>query len=578
MAKAMKALLQKAFQSPRKSIRFKLAGFFLVAAIIPLLSLGLLSYTSSSNLLHVQFSKFGQNALSQLQTYLDDQLRQMELTANYIHSYLLDPAKSVITEEIPVSYSQIQEKNNLEDFLKALNTEAHAGIFIVTRSGYYYGQNVLQTQELANESWWSDIPPTYRGQYWAGLYEPRHYSKSYGNPSRRVLGLVVPIRNQEGPLRDSRILIEMKADELYRQLKAFEQDMNASLTIRDGGGAIVYATDATEVSAMQRDDDVIWTERMEENDWTMEARVPYAQFYQSSTVIRLYTFISVGISVLLALLLAFLLSTWFTSRIKRLKESMNKASTGRLSTRIPVDSDDELGVLGRSFNHMLMHIEELVHEVTRTEQQKKEAELRAVHYQINPHLLFNTLNSIQWKARLQGNEEIRQMLYHLTMVLEGNLNIQQELVTVKRELEMIDHFLHIQRIRYGDVFRYTCEADASAMQYLIPRMSLQPLFENIFFHGFEDGEGTIVLQLREEQDKLVLTLADTGAGMSEERRRTLLSSGMPRKGRGGLGIGNVDQKFKLHFGPLYGLSIDSVHGEGTTVTIIWPKKEVESIA
>ncbi|MDQ6419775.1 sensor histidine kinase [Paenibacillus sp. LHD-117] len=573
MARGMAAWLRGAFQSPRKSIRFKLVSFFLIVAIIPLLSLGFLSYRTSSDLLHVQFGKFGQNAVGQLQSQLDAQLKQMALTASYIHSYLLDPAKSVITEEIPKSYSQIQEKNNLEDFLKALKTEAHAGIFIVTQSGYYYGENALQTRELERESWWNDIPPSHRGPYWAGLYEPRHYSKSHGNPANRLLGLVVPIRNQEGPLRDSRILVEMKADGIYRQLEAFERDMNANLTIRDAGGRAIYES-GTDYAP--RENDVIWTKRLQENNWTIEARVPYEQFYQSSTVIRFYTYIGIGLSALLALLLAFLLSSRFTFRIKRLKESMNKAGTGRLGTRIDVDSDDELGVLGRSFNNMLGQIQSLVDEVTLTEQLKKEAELRAIHYQINPHLLFNTLNSIQWKARLQGNEEIRQMLYHLTMVLEGSLDIRQELVTVERELAMIDHFLHIQRIRYGDVFRYESDVDGSALGCLIPRMSLQPLFENIFFHAFEDGEGAIALQLREEGGLLVLTLSDNGTGMAEERRRTVLDPGAKRIGRGGLGVGNVDQKFKLHFGPAYGLSIESAAGEGTTITIVWPKKGAES--
>lgn len=570
MDKIPQGWIRSGLQSPRKSIRFKLLSFFLVVAIIPLLSFGFLSYRTSSDLLHVQFGKYGQNAVTQLQYQLDVQLRQMRLTAEYIHSYLLDPTKSIIAEEVPKSYTQIQEKNNLEDFLKALKTEAHAGVFIVTKSGYYYGENTLLSEALKKESWWTAISPEFRGQFWTGLYEPLHYTDLYRDSSDKVMGLVVPIRNQEGPLKDSRILIEMNAEGIYEQLKIFESDMSAFLTIRNLEGQTVYQS-VSEREPMP--DDVIWSQPLQENDWIIEARLPYETFYKSSTVIRSYTFIGVALSVLLALILGFLLASKFTSRIKRLKDSMNKAGAGKLQTRMDVDSDDELGVLGRSFNNMLGQIQTLVDEVTKTEKLKKEAELRAIHYQINPHLLFNTLNSIQWKARLQGNEEIREMLYHLTMVLEGNLDITQELVTVERELSMITHFLQIQRIRYGEAFHYEIDVDEAAMGCLIPRMSLQPLFENIFFHGFEDGEGTIRLLLQVKNELLRLTLTDNGRGMSEERRKTVLSPEGSRKTKRGLGVVNVDQKFKLHFGQQYGLHIESAVEEGTSITIVWPKKE-----
>lgn len=255
---------------------------------------------------------------------------------------------------------------------------------------------------------------------------------------------------------------------------------------------------------------------------------------------------------------------------------MQKVSFGKLDTRTPIEGKDELGSLDISFNRMVTGVQSLIGEVEQSERLKKEAELRAFHYQINPHLLFNTLNSIQWKARLEGAEDIRQMLYHLTMVLEGNLDISQELVTVGRELRMIEHFLKIQEIRYGDVFRYKLDCEQSLRQYVIPRMTLQPLFENIFFHAFVDGKGEINMKITEKQGDLLLTLQDNGAGITEEKLAKLFLHGEKRSGRGGLGVRNADQKFKLHFGPMYGLFVHSVKGEGTIITIRWPKREESS--
>ncbi|KAG2862397.1 hypothetical protein PC115_g25642, partial [Phytophthora cactorum] len=186
---------------------------------------------------------------------------------------------------------------------------------------------------------------------------------------------------------------------------------------------------------------------------------------------------------------------------------MQKVSFGKLDTRMPIEGKDELGSLDMSFNRMVSGVQSLVQEVEQSERLKKEAELKAFHYQINPHLLFNTLNSIQWKARLEGADDIRQMLYHLTMVLEGNLDISQELITVGRELRMIEHFLKIQEIRYGNVFSYELNCEDSLKQYLIP-----------------------------QKNELLLTLRDNGAGMTEEKRERLLVPDPNRRGRGGLGV------------------------------------------
>jgi two-component system sensor histidine kinase YesM len=492
----------------------------------------------------------------------------MESTGEYVHSYLLNPSRVVIRSEIPHTYTELHEQNDLEDFLKALKTVTQRGIFIITRSGYFYGENEINTDILKEQSWWKAIPSDYIGEYWAGFYTPKHYKE--WNAKEKVLGLVVPIRNQQGALKDSRILIEMKADKLYEMFHIFEQNTQAMLTITNRSGQLMYQSPT---SFQPKENDIVWTKSVGTSDWKIEARLPYKAFYQSSNVIRSYTFVGLGLSGLLALLLSYLFSARVTGRIKRLKESMFLAGKGRLQTRIPIQDKDELGVLAHSFNRMVGQIQDLVDEITVTEQLKKEAELRAFHYQINPHLLFNTLNSIQWKAKLQGNEDIRKMLYHLAMLLEGNLDITQELVTLRKELEVIDHFLHIQRIRYEHEFDYILEIEEHLMDYLIPRMSLQPLLENIFFHAFEDGNGQIRITVKEEGEELVLTLEDNGKGMTEASLEKMRSGTYQSKRGRGLGVNNVDQKFKLHFGPLYGLSIQSKEGQGTVITIRWPKKE-----
>lgn len=557
-----------------RSIRTKLLFCFLVVTIIPLLSLGAVSYYQSARVINSQFGKYGDNAVAQLEQQTGSYLNRMNQTTETVYSYLLDPSRVELGDKAPVSYADILEKNDFELLLKALKTDRTTGIYIITDSGYYYGENNLDVAKLDEIPAWKSLSDAYQGKYWLGFYPQNHGMGETAPSGLTVLGLAVPINNPYGALRGSRILIEENADDLLHMFQLFEHDTQAHLRIADPQGRTIYETAA---GFDPQASDIVWNKTLAANGWRIEARLPAKAFYRSSSLIRSNTLILAVSSCFLAFALAYLFSSRFTARIRRLKDAMLKVSFGMLHTRTAVETKDELGTLDTSFNNMVGGIQSLIGEVERSERLKKDAELKAFHYQINPHLLFNTLNSIQWKAKLQGADDIRQMLYHLTMVLEGNLDISQELVSIGRELTMIEHFLAIQEIRYGDVFAYELECDESLKQYLIPRMTLQPLFENIFFHGFEDGNGTIRLSVREEGNHLLLTLSDNGAGISADRLKRLLLPGTPqRKGRGGLGVQNADQKFKLHFGLQHGLKIHSIQGEGTTIAIEWPKREENS--
>ncbi|MEC0091196.1 sensor histidine kinase [Paenibacillus macquariensis] len=567
----LKQIYNRLLSGSYRSIRTKLLFCFLIVTIIPLLSLGALSYYQSAKVINSQFGKYGENAVAQLEQQTSSYLNRMSQTTETIYSYLLDPARVDLGDQIPTSYKDIMDKNDFEVLLKALKQDRTMGIYIITRSGYYYGENNLDVSKLSLIPAWPVMKNSYSEKYWLGFYPQNHGMEDTIENGISVLGLAVSVNNPYGALRGSKILIEENAEDLLHMFQLFENDTKAHLKIDDPQGRVIYETAATFNS---KESDIVWNKTIEVNGWSIEARLPATSFYHSSSIIRSNTIIVAIASCLLAFVLAYLFSSRFTVRIRRLKDAMQKVRFGKLHTMTQVDAKDELGSLDTSFNNMVSGIQSLIGEVERSERLKKEAELRAFHYQINPHLLFNTLNSIQWKARLQGAEDIRQMLYHLTMVLEGNLDISQELIPIERELRMMEHFLKIQEIRYGPMFEFELECDEQLKCYLIPRMTLQPLFENIFFHGFEDGKGVIHLSVRETGNHLLLTLSDNGAGISAEKLKLLFLPNMTkRKGRGGLGVQNADQKFKLHFGLQYGLTVQSIQGEGTRIIMEWPKKE-----
>ncbi|MEY9095395.1 two-component system sensor histidine kinase YesM [Paenibacillus sp. RC84] len=552
----------------RRSLQGKLVLLILLVAIIPLLSLGYVLYTKSSQTINEQFGRYGENTVSQLQVQIDSTLAQMKYTVGDILSYLLDPNFTVLHEEIPTTYLGFKEEQQLEQYLKAHKTLDTKGIFILTKSGYYYGERIANTDLVEESPWFGEERTGYR----FSIYEPKQYSGTSNIPGEKVIGLLFQIHNQVGALEDAKVLIEVKAEKLLDMFHEYERDTGAFLTISDQG-RILYQTAK---AYTKRDDDVVWTKQSEETDWKIEVRTPYHQFYQSSLLVRTFTFTAVSLSILLAFVLAYFSSLRFLRRIKKMKNSIRDVSLGRLDTRIVVDSEDEIGRLGRSFNHMVVQLQDLFGEVKRVERQKKEAELRALHHQINPHLLINTLASIQWKARIAGNAEVQQMILHLTKVLDGNLNYTRELVTLKEELDVIHHYMNLQEYRFGHVFSYRIDTGEIPLDRVrIPRMTLQPLVENIFFHAFEDGAGTIEIKVREQGDAIRLSVCDDGKGMEPDAARQLLADpgdAVGRKKRS-IGIYNVDQRIKLHFGDKFGLDVESEPEKGTCIGIRLPKEE-----
>jgi len=547
----------------------KLFLFFVIVATIPLLILGYLSFSKSSEVVESQMVQYGQSTITQLQAQVDSYSGQMQATTRFIYSYLLDPISNVLDGEEPTSYSHFLAQENFNRLLDSHKTLDTTGIYVITPSGYYYGSPQIDVNQLRSQKWWQEVPKGYKGAYWTGIHGTSPYLAQNLNLPKQVIGLVFPIQGQYGSLMNSRIVVEMDASKLMDSFDLIEHNLHSFLTITDRSGRVIYETAS---DREPHEDDLVWKKELESNRWTIEVRTPFEPVFQETLTIRYFTMALIGFALLLSLLVSYFFSARITRRIRSLKNKMQLVGIGKFHSRIEPVTEDELGRLGGSFNKMVEQIQDLIEEVKHKEQLKKEAELRAYHYQINPHLLLNTLNMIQWQAKMKGDAEIRDMIYHLTKVLEGNLVITEELISIQREMNTVDNYLKIQAVRYGHAFSFKFDCDEALLNCLIPRMTLQPLLENTFFHGFDDGQGSIALQVTQDGEDLVLVLEDDGQGIEEGRLKTLLTEHQPRAlGSGGLGCFNVDQKFKLHFGRQYGMVITSVENKGTRITIRWPR-------
>ncbi len=249
---------------------------------------------------------------------------------------------------------------------------------------------------------------------------------------------------------------------------------------------------------------------------------------------------------------------------------------------------NEIGTLASSFNGMLAHIQLLLEEqekyitqlqaekenVKLEQQLKRRAELKALQAQINPHFLYNTLESIRWKAERAGAQDISQMTMSLATLFRIGLSRGQEIIAVKQEMEHVQSYLQIQKLRYGDKLNYTVDFEEDIMQLYTVKLILQPLVENAIYHGIKESEndGLISIAGRKKDGILELRVEDNGPGIPASRLEILnkdLQRGLCVSGDG-YGIFNVNERIRLYFGTQYGLTLASKFGEGTVATITLP--------
>jgi two-component system, sensor histidine kinase YesM len=285
-----------------------------------------------------------------------------------------------------------------------------------------------------------------------------------------------------------------------------------------------------------------------------------------------------GVSLVVALLLSFLLSRNLSRPIHQMQEQMREVEKGNFDIQVPVNSTREIGRLARAFNLMVVRIRELMGQVVKEQEFKRQSELDALQAQINPHFLYNTLDSIIWMAENNKSAEVVRMTSALARLFRSSISKGSELVAIRNEIEHISNYLTIQKFRYRDKLDFHIEVDSTIMHFLTLKVLLQPLVENAIYHGIKNKYGTGVIRITGERDdkRIVLRVSDNGVGMAAEQTSRLLEPGNDAREGKGVGLINVHERIRLYFGKQYGLSIESEPDAGTTVTVTFAALEKSS--
>ena len=276
--------------------------------------------------------------------------------------------------------------------------------------------------------------------------------------------------------------------------------------------------------------------------------------------------LTIVICIALCAMVSMMLSRQLFEPVRELNAAMGAVEEGKLETRLAVRSTDELGQLAGRFNRMTERLGAHLEESVRRRQELSDAQIRMMQAQLNPHFLYNTLDTVKWMGKINKVPEVATVAADLADILRSSIS-GDEFVTLGEELTTLDRYVEIQSIRFPGKFRLEKDIDEAALDVQVPKLMLQPIVENAILHGFADTGGSIVVTARLGDTELELTVTDDGCGMSEESLRRFREGG--RAGEH-LGLRNVDAILRLHYGDAYGLRFPPVSGRGTCVAISLP--------
>ncbi len=263
-----------------------------------------------------------------------------------------------------------------------------------------------------------------------------------------------------------------------------------------------------------------------------------------------------------------------TRPIAHIRQVTDQVARGDLSVRVETSEGIDISALGESLNTMIQEINDLLDQVRAEQVRLRKAQIRLLQAQINPHFLYNTLDTIVWLAESGDQKMVVSMVGSLSDFFRTSLNDGKDIITMEEELQHVRSYLQIQQVRYQDIMEYDIDIPSDVLKFSIPKITLQPLVENALYHGIKNkrGKGRISIIAKKSGDDFIITVEDNGKGMSEERLSEVCAGIRDNKHIENdiYGIYNVNERIRMSFGDRYGLSFESVYEEGTKVTILLP--------
>ncbi|WP_161981896.1 sensor histidine kinase [Dictyobacter alpinus] len=553
---------------------YQLLLSYIVLAIIPTYSIGYYAYTSSVHALQQETTLSLQNTLQQIQNNIIYKQNEMERTVGQL--FYDQSFQEAIYNYVNGWDGYLTITQNVQPRLSAAVALASYDVELVTyikdpdfpeirhsATGNPLNQGkqtaILQFNRFPDSQELDTIPDQALSQ---GLWTQTAADKMYGN----ITYLRKLTYFQTG---DTLGLLQVTA----RVQDVFPALKNANL----GEGSIIVVTNTTNGVLLRTGAPgplpdwkhptlhaLTFTEIISGQNWHVTAYVPLSNIHRESENIRNITILICALVFFCLLLFGWLISHYISRRINRIVVAFRALQIGDFRRRIPNKQEDELAEIENAFNEMANNLGILVQEVYINKIKQKETQLNMLQAQINPHFLYNTLSAISRLAKLGENDKLQHMLLSLARFYRLSLNNGRTIVTVEEEVQQVQTYLDIQKIRHGDDVEVRYDIDPEALAYSTLKLTLQPFVENVLTHARFINTIHIRILVQKQGGDLIFQIIDDGIGIDDAILTSLKTETKH------YGIQNVDQRIKLQFGDAYGVSIFSTFGIGTTVRLTIP--------
>ncbi|HZG86881.1 sensor histidine kinase [Paenibacillus sp.] len=315
-------------------------------------------------------------------------------------------------------------------------------------------------------------------------------------------------------------------------------------------------------------------EQSPQTGWHVLVLRPRSELLRELDRITWTTASIVLVTILVSMILSWTAAGWITQPIRLVLSSMKRFQKGQFDERVDIVGQDEVGELGAGYNIMVQRIRQLVDDVYASELKQKQAELKLLQSQINPHFLYNTLNTIAWTAQKHNDKLVADMVYSLSGIFKTSLNQGGDLVELREEFQLLEHYLFLQKMRFPSHLAYELDLAPDVSGFPIPKLLIQPLVENSIVHGIEplaDELGLIQVKAAAADGALSIEVTDNGVGIPADRLEALRNEPDGRDDSG-YALHNVRSRLRLHYGDGASLDLHSEPGSGTRVTIAIPMK------
>ena len=559
-------------------LRYKLAIFYSLFCFLPVMLLFLLSFLQMRSIID-------DKEKLNLQSYLQQSVSSMDRTLdgyNSLSDYIAfdRTLAEAFSMEYGTPYEQYEQLTQKVDPILRSSSYFHGGmqrITIYTDNGMVKHDTTVAPVSEIEETDWYQKTLEHPGLNWfvnypeKTLFSARKLAFSGAREGVNILYMDVDYQKLFTPYAETLI-------------------SECGLYITDQDGKLVF--EESRFSGKNQNYDLTYSEFLEQRDrgsadytilceqsnttgWTVWLYQPVGLAGESMRPIGVMAGVTILICIFAAVLAYFITSGMVSGRIERLTCLMQEVQEGSMDMQVGSDYRDEIGMLYRGFGSMMKRIRTLINEVYLSKITQKEAELKALQAQINPHFLYNTLSLINWKALAAGEEDISRMTLAMSTFYRTALNRGRNVLQVEAELSNTRAYLEIQSMLHDGDFDYEIEVQPEILQCESLNLILQPLVENAIHHGIEektDGRGKISVRGWKEDNCVWFMVEDNGVGMEQKVADKILT--MESKG---YGVRNVDERIRLCYGEKYAMKVESVVGKGTKMTIHFPAKQLVDI-